>query len=135
MLTWARLLSVPRRRVNPSRTGDPHPWNAPFLINRREERCEDRLAYFLRRLSLDLVGIAARQRAYSREEDPKTAAAKTLHLQNQSTAETRREVRVFQASLRREPNSKRSIRWRRIPPTLISLAMNRRHVDEISRQV
>lgn len=23
MLTWARLLSVPRRRVNPNRTGDP----------------------------------------------------------------------------------------------------------------
>jgi hypothetical protein len=58
MLTWARLLCVPQRRVNPSRTGDPHPWNAPFLINRREERCEDRLADFLRRLSLDLVGIA-----------------------------------------------------------------------------
>ena len=58
MLTWARLLSVPRRRVNPSRTGDPHPWNTPFLINRREERCEDSLAHLLRRLSLDLVGIA-----------------------------------------------------------------------------
>ena len=36
-----------------------NPWNAPYSkFNRREERCEDRLAYFLRRLSLDLVGIA-----------------------------------------------------------------------------
>ena len=62
MLTWARLLSVQRRRVNPSRTGDPQPWNAPFLINRREERCEDRLAYFLRRLSRELVRIARRDK-------------------------------------------------------------------------
>ena len=42
---------------------DPH---REFLINRREERCEDRLAYFLRRLSLDLVASGG---AFARARD------------------------------------------------------------------
>ena len=37
MLTWARLLSVPRRRVSPSRTGDPYPWKRLKVI--RNLRC------------------------------------------------------------------------------------------------